>query len=93
LAVFYVVHNLAEGVFSVDFGLQDEALTLFGFGIDSFVEALSGLGIFAMVLRIRQHPEAEKTRFERTALRVTGIILPPGSGTGRHSHLQPGNGS
>jgi len=93
LAVFNVVHNLAEGVFSVDFGLQDEALTLFGFGIDSFVEALSGLGIFAMVLRIRQHPEAEKTRFERTTLQITGIILPPGSGAGRHSHLQPGNGS
>jgi len=52
LAVFTVVYNLAEGIFSLYFGLQDEALTLFGFGIDSFVEVLSGLGILAMVLRI-----------------------------------------
>ena len=32
------------------FGLQNEALTLFGFGIDSFIEVISGLGIVAMVL-------------------------------------------
>lgn len=73
LAVITIVYNLAEGLFSIYFGLQDEALTLFGFGIDSFVEVLSGLGIFAMVLRIRSHPDTEKSKFERTALRVTGV--------------------
>jgi divalent metal cation (Fe/Co/Zn/Cd) transporter len=73
LAVFTVVYNLAEGIFSLYFGLQDEALTLFGFGIDSFVEVLSGLGILAMVLRIRRNPEEPKSKFERTALRITGF--------------------
>src|SRR5258706_2954358 len=51
---------------------HDEALTLFGFGIDSFIEVISGIGIMAMVLRIRQNPGTSRGQFERTALRITG---------------------
>jgi len=72
LAIFTIVYNLAEGLVSIGFGVQDEALTLFGFGIDSFIEVLSGIGILAMVLRIRQNPDAPRSTFERTALRITG---------------------
>ena len=72
LAVITVVYNLVEGLVSTWFGGHDEALTLFGFGIDSFVEVISGAGILAMVLRIRSHPESERSGFERTALRITG---------------------
>jgi len=72
LAIFTIVYNLAEGVVSIFFGLQDETLTLFGFGVDSFIEVLSGVGILAMILRIRSHPETERTVFEKTALRITG---------------------
>jgi len=53
-------------------GVQDETLTLFGFGIDSFIEVTSGIGILAMVLRIRQNTDTPRSQFERTALRVTG---------------------
>jgi hypothetical protein len=72
LGYFTVGYNLVEGLASVYFGAQDEALTLFGFGIDSFIEVLSGLGIVAMVLRIRRNPGTPRSEFERTALRVTG---------------------
>ena len=72
LAVFTIAYNLLEGVVSVYFGAQDEALTLFGFGVDSFIEVVSGLGILVMVLRIRRSPETQRSGFERTALRVTG---------------------
>ena len=72
LAVFTVLYNLGEGLISVYFGLSDETLTLFGFGVDSFIEVISGLGILAMVLRIRRHPDTPRSQFERTALRVTG---------------------
>ena len=72
LALFTIVYNLAEGLVSVFFGFSDEALTLFGFGIDSFIEVMSGIGILAMVLRIRQNPGTSRTSFEKTALRVTG---------------------
>ncbi len=75
LAIFTVLYNLAEGVVSVYFGAQDETLTLFGFGIDSFIEVMSGLGILAMVMRIRQDTGAPRSRFEQTALRVTGTAF------------------
>ncbi|HLF75095.1 MAG TPA: cation transporter [Anaerolineales bacterium] len=72
LAFFTIFYNLFEGFVSIYFGISDEALTLFGFGVDSFIEVMSGIGILAMVLRIRQNPETPRSRFERTALRVTG---------------------
>ena len=73
LAFFTIFYNTVEGLISVYLGSQDEALTLFGFGIDSFIEVISGIGIMAMVLRIRQNPDTPGGQFERTALRVTGL--------------------
>lgn len=72
LAWFTILYNLIEGLVSVGFGIQDEALTLFGFGIDSFIEVLSGVGILAMVMRIRRNPATMRSHFERMALKVTG---------------------
>jgi len=72
LALFTIFYNLLEGMISIFFGISDEVLTLFGFGVDSFIEVMSGIGILAMVLRIRQNPETPRSQFERTALRVTG---------------------
>ena len=73
LAFFTILYNTLEGLVSVYLGVQDEALTLFGFGIDSFIEVISGIGIMAMVLRIRQNPDTPRGKFERTALRITGL--------------------
>jgi divalent metal cation (Fe/Co/Zn/Cd) transporter len=53
-------------------GARYETLTLFGFGMDSFIEVISGVGIMAMVLRIRQNPDTPRGPFEQTALRLTG---------------------
>ena len=72
LAIFTILYNLAEGLISIFFGLSDETLTLFGFGVDSFIEVMSGVGILAMVLRIRQNPDTDRSTFEKTALRITG---------------------
>jgi divalent metal cation (Fe/Co/Zn/Cd) transporter len=72
LALITIFYNLLEGLISIFFGYSDEALTLFGFGVDSFIEVMSGIGILAMVLRIRRNPETPRSQFERTALRVTG---------------------
>jgi len=75
LALFTIFYNLIEGLVSVYFGTQDETLALFGFGVDSFIEVLSGVGIFAMVLRIRANPDTPRSQFERTALRITGTAF------------------
>ncbi len=72
LAIFTIFYNGVEGLISVFLGFSDEALTLFGFGVDSFIEVMSGIGILAMVLRIRQHPNTPRSQFEKAALRVTG---------------------
>lgn len=75
LAIFTIFYNIAEGLISIFFGISDEALTLFGFGVDSFIEVMSGAGILAMVIRIRQNPNTSRTRFEITALRITGTAF------------------
>jgi divalent metal cation (Fe/Co/Zn/Cd) transporter len=73
LALFTVTYNVAEGLLSIYFGAADDTLTLFGFGVDSFIEVISGAGILAMVLRIQQNSDAPRSQFERTALRITGF--------------------
>jgi len=75
LAVFTILYNLAEGIIATWFGYEDETLTLFGFGVDSFIEMISGIGILHMVLRIQKDPSANRDKFERTALRVTGTAF------------------
>ena len=72
LGLFTVVYNLGEGLVSIAFGAHDQTLTLFGFGVDSFIECISGLGIVAMILRIQSRPDAPRSPFEKTALQVTG---------------------
>jgi divalent metal cation (Fe/Co/Zn/Cd) transporter len=72
LAIVTILYNLLEGLFAIFFGISDETLTLFGFGVDSFIELLSGIGIMAMVIRIRQNPDTPRTEFEINALRITG---------------------
>lgn len=72
LAFFTILYNIAEGLISMYFGYKDESLTLFGFGADSFIEVLSGLGIAHMVLRIQRQPDNNRDNFERTALIITG---------------------
>jgi hypothetical protein len=75
LAVVTILYNLAEGLVSVAFGMEDETLALFGFGLDSFVEVLSGAGIWHMVWRMRAGGGEAGDRFERRALRVTGTAF------------------
>ncbi len=72
LGLFTVFYNLLEGLVSIYFGVSDETIALFGFGVDSFIEVASGIGIIAMILRIRQNPETSRSEFEKTALRITG---------------------
>jgi len=72
LAVFTILYNIIEGLFSTYFGYEDESLSLFGFGADSFIEVISGFGIAHMILRIQQKPGSNRDDFERTALLITG---------------------
>ena len=72
LAAITICYNIVEGLASVFFGMEDESMSLFGFGLDSFVEVASGVGIWHMIRRIRQQGGEDPDKFEKTALRVTG---------------------
>lgn len=75
LSLFTIFYNLAEGVISMFLGYEDETLTLFGFGVDSFIEVMSGVGIAVMIRRIRQNPVSPKSEFEVKALKITGTAF------------------
>ncbi|MBP7584756.1 MAG: hypothetical protein KBA61_12015 [Spirochaetes bacterium] len=73
LAVITIVYNIAEGLVSTLFGAGDETIALFGFGVDSFVEVISGIGVAHMMWRMKRSGDvASRDGFERTALRITG---------------------
>lgn len=75
LAIFTILYNIVEGIISTYLGFEEESLALFGFGSDSFIEVISGLGITHMILRIQKQPNSSRDAFERTALQITGFAF------------------
>jgi len=75
LALITIYYNLLEGSVSVFFGFQDETLSLFGFGVDSFVEVISAIGVWHMLHRFRQTTDSKIDLFEQRALKITGTAF------------------
>ena len=75
LSQFTIFYNIIEGIVSMVLGYADETLSLFGFGADSFIEVMSGIGIAVMILRIKQNPNSPIGKFEITALKITGTAF------------------
>lgn len=75
LALITILYNVIEGFVSVYFGINDDTLALMGFGLDSFVEVISGIGILHMVLRMKRGDLSEHDSFEITALKITGTAF------------------
>lgn len=65
-----VAYNVVEGVVAIVIAALAGSPALLGFGIDSFVESLSGI---VMIWRFSQHSEDE--RREQIAIRLIGISL------------------
>lgn len=73
LAYVTVAYNVLEGLLSLVFARLADSSALLGFGIDSFVESLSGL---VMVWRFSQPEEsAHAERREHIAIRLVGVSL------------------
>jgi divalent metal cation (Fe/Co/Zn/Cd) transporter len=75
LSIITIGYNIAEGIISVSFGITDDTLALLGFGVDSFVEVISGIGILHLVIRLQRATDESPDRFERQALRITGFAF------------------
>lgn len=72
LVLFTIFYNIIEGIVSVWAGAADETLALFGFGVDSFIEVVSAVGVWHMLRRIRNNNGETRDEFEQRALRITG---------------------
>jgi divalent metal cation (Fe/Co/Zn/Cd) transporter len=70
LSYVTVAYNVLEGLVSVLFAVLAGSPALLGFGIDSFVESLSGL---VMIWRFSHRADDEHR--EQTAIRLIGISL------------------
>jgi divalent metal cation (Fe/Co/Zn/Cd) transporter len=75
LALITIIYNIIEGMVSLYFGFDDETIALFGFGLDSFVEVISGIGIWHMINRLKSNEGNNSDRFEIRALKITGTAF------------------
>ncbi len=71
LSYFTVGYNILEGALSIFAGLLAGSIALIGFGLDSFVESLSG-GV--MIWRFRQGPAKSKEEEEKIERRATKLV-------------------
>lgn len=62
--------NLLEGVIAVGSGLLAGSISLIGFGIDSFIECLSGA---ALLWRLHLDDPVRRERAEAVALKLVGV--------------------
>jgi divalent metal cation (Fe/Co/Zn/Cd) transporter len=75
LSYFTVGYNISEGIVSIVAGLLADSIALVGFGLDSFVESLSG-GV--MVWRLGKHgkiSEEEEEKVEKKAVRFVSYTF------------------
>ncbi|HXH30835.1 MAG TPA: cation transporter [Bacteriovoracaceae bacterium] len=72
LSIFTIFYNLIEGFASIYFGIEDESISLLGFGLDSFVEVASAV-IVLMKLK-NQNPDLNLSH-ERRATFLIGLLF------------------
>lgn len=71
LSYFTVGYNVLEGIFSVSAGLLAGSIALIGFGLDSFVESLSGS---VMIWRFRKHGNMSKEEEEKVEKKAARLV-------------------
>jgi divalent metal cation (Fe/Co/Zn/Cd) transporter len=72
LAWFTVGYNLLEGAVSIYFGVGDDSVALWGFGIDSFIEVASAV---VVMVRLRHGFASKATQAERRATAAIGRLF------------------
>ena len=71
LSVFTVCYNIIEGIVSIIAGVLSNSIALTGFGIDSFIESISG---FVMIWRFKKLDKIRKEEEERIE-RIAQVLV------------------
>ena len=71
LSYLTVVYNILEGVVSIITGIVAGSIALVGFGLDSFVESLSGC---VMIWRFRKHGRIAAEEEEKVEKKATRLV-------------------
>jgi len=71
LSYFTVGYNVVEGIISILVGVLAGSIALVGFGLDSFVESLSGS---VMIWRFRMHGKISGEKEEQVEKRATKLV-------------------
>jgi cation diffusion facilitator family transporter len=75
LSYFTVGYNIAEGIASIAAGFWAGSIALVGFGLDSFIESMSGS---IMIWRFRKHEklsQEEEEKIEKKAVKLVAITF------------------
>ena len=70
LSYFTVAYNLIEGLLSIIAGLLSGSIALVGFGLDSFIESLSGSVMIWRFYESRHFSDEEHERREKIAVKL-----------------------
>jgi divalent metal cation (Fe/Co/Zn/Cd) transporter len=71
LEIFTIVWNSLEGLIAVAAGAVAGSISLVGFGIDSFIECISGVTLLWRMST--DADESRRERIERTSLKIVGV--------------------
>jgi len=75
LSWFTVVYNIIEGIVSIAAGFMADSIALTGFGLDSFIESLSGS---VMIWRFSRHDSMdadEEEKIEKRSVRLVAVTF------------------
>ena len=76
LQIFTVAWNVLEGTIAVAAGIVAGSVALTGFGVDSFIETVSGVVVgWRLHRELHGHSLASAEQLERRASRVAGALL------------------
>ena len=73
LSIFTVTYNIIEGIVSIIAGVLSNSISLKGFGIDSFIETISGAVMIWRFKKIDKITKKEEEKVEKIAQRLVAI--------------------
>ncbi len=75
LSWFTIIYNVVEGVVSIFFGVEEVSVSLFGFGVDSFIEVFSAFIVLWRFKKEELHLPGLSLAREKTASSLIGGLF------------------